>query len=261
METQSATGYHSLAFSDPAHLLFGMAPHPVECGFGLRIGAGLVFPEVNFTLPPLTIEAATWLEVVGHYEEIARAVVRRAVALRAPGVVLEFELLPAMTENPHWGAEITRLLKRHLAEAYAAHGLRSALRVTPTDIRDQGKPPALRSGAPCEKLLQSLELCVEAGADIASIESVGGKEVHDQALMYGDVRGIVFALGVLAPRDMAWLWDNINRICRTSRTAVPGGDTACGFANTAMQLAGQKLLPEVLAAVIRAMSAAQPRCL
>jgi len=37
--------------------------------------------------------------------------------------------------------------------------------------------------------------------------------------------------------------------------AVPGGDSACGFANTAMQLAHQQMLPEVLAAVVRAMSA------
>ena len=39
---------------------------------------------------------------------------------------------------------------------------------------------------------------------------------------------------------------------------VPGGDTACGFANTAMQLAGGlkgHMLPHSLAAVVRAMSA------
>ena len=76
--------------------------------------------------------------------------------------------------------------------------------------------------------------------------------------MYGNIPGIVFALGVLAPRDMAWLWDNISSICgRGDRMVVPGGDTACGFANTAMQLAHQKMLPEVLAAVVRAMSAAR----
>jgi len=72
--------------------------------------------------------------------------------------------------------------------------------------------------------------------------------------MYGDFRGIVFALGVLAPRDMAWLWGHIVESCRGT-TAVPAGDTACAFANTAMQLAHQKMLPEVLAAVVRAMSA------
>ena len=87
-----------------------------------------------------------------------------------------------------------------------------------------------------------------------SIESVGGKEVHDPALLYGDIRSIAFALGVLAPRDMAWLWTEITRMC-DGRATVPGGDTACGFGNTAMQLSHQKMLPEVLAAVVRAMSA------
>jgi methanol--5-hydroxybenzimidazolylcobamide Co-methyltransferase len=100
-----------------------------------------------------------------------------------------------------------------------------------------------------------MELCAEAGADILSIESIGGKEVHDQALMYEDFQGIVFALGVLAPRDMSWLWHEIYEICARHPGVVPGGDSACGFANTAVQLAHQKMLPEVLAAVVRAMSA------
>lgn len=73
--------------------------------------------------------------------------------------------------------------------------------------------------------------------------------------MYGDVRSIVYALGVLAPRDMAWLWKQIAGICGASGKAIPVGDSACGFANTAMQLAHQKMLPETLAAVVRAMSA------
>ena len=181
-----------------------------------------------------------------------------AVALKVPGIVLEFELLPAMTENPGWGGEITSILHRHLQITHERTGLKSALRVTPTDIRDQGKPPLLRTGPAWEKLRESFERCRDSGADILSIESVGGKEVHDQALVYGDIPGIVFALGVLAPRDMAWLWDQISAICaHGDRAVVPGGDTACGFANTAMQLAHQKMLPEVLAAVVRAMSGAR----
>ncbi|HDK35907.1 MAG TPA: hypothetical protein ENG82_03275, partial [Bacteroidetes bacterium] len=40
---------------------------------------------------------------------------------------------------------------------------------------------------------------------------------------------------------------------------IPGGDTACGFSNTAMQLAGKGMLPTVLAAIDRAASA--PRSL
>ena len=245
--------YTSLAIPTPDELLFGQSPYPVRCGFDLTIGAGIVFPEVNFTLPAILIASETWSQVIAHYDEMAKNILKRAVALAVPGIVLEFELLPAMTETPEWGAEVTALLRRHLRQAHEKSGLKCALRVTPTDIRDQGKPPALRTGEPWEKLRRSFELTIVAGADIASIESVGGKEIHDQGLMYGDVRAIVFALGVLAPRDMAWLWDRIGEICEGR--AVPGGDTACGFANTAMQLAHQKMLPEVLAAVVRAMSA------
>jgi methanol--5-hydroxybenzimidazolylcobamide Co-methyltransferase len=248
--------FRQLAVGGPGDLVFGRAPHPVRCGFGLEIGAGQVFPEVNFTLPALGITEATWDEVRGQYEEMAAGVIRRASALAVPGLVLEFELLPAMTERPEWGAEITRLLRSRLEQAYRSAGLRSALRVTPVDIRDQGKPPRLRAGRPAETLLESIRACVDAGADILSIESVGGKEVHDQGLLYGDVRGIALGLAVLAPRDMQWLWGRIAAECEAGQ-AIPGGDSACGFANTAMQLAHQRMLPEVLAAVVRAMGAAR----
>ncbi len=248
--------YNSLAVTSADHLTFGRSPNPVSCGFDLTIGAGQVFPEVNFTLPAIVISGDTWTRILSHYEEMARNILKRAISLQVPGIVLEFELLPPMTENPEWGGELTALLHRHLAEAHAKFGLKSALRVTPTDIRDQGKPPALRTGPVWDNLRRCFELCISAGADIVSIESVGGKEVHDQGLLYGDLRSIVFALGCLAPRDMAWLWDQISRMCADAGThCIPGGDTACGFANTAMQLAHQKLLPEVLAAVVRAMSA------
>ncbi|MGO9241235.1 MAG: methyltransferase MtaB domain-containing protein [Bryobacteraceae bacterium] len=249
--------YRELAINDAQDLVFGIAARPLDCGFGLRIGGGLVFPEVNFTLPALEVNASTWSEVLGHYREIAAGVIRRALALQVPGMVLEFELLPAMTETPEWGAEITALLHTALRDAHEKHGLRSALRVTPTDIREQAKPPLLREGPSWERLRRSFDLCIAAGADILSIESIGGKELHDYGLMYGDFRAIVCALGVLAPRDMAWLWDRIVAACAASPRAIPGGDTACGFANTAMQLAHQKMLPEVLAAVVRAMSAAR----
>jgi methanol--5-hydroxybenzimidazolylcobamide Co-methyltransferase len=245
------------AIATESELVFGRAPHPVKCGFGLTIGAGAVFAEVNFTLPALTVDAGHWAAITAHYEEIAKGVLQRALALRVPGLVLEFELLPAMTETPEWGAEITALLHRHLREAHERHGLASALRVTPTDIRDQAKPPVLREGPAWERLERSFRLCAQAGASILSIESVGGKELHDYGLMYGDLRALVCALGVLAPRDMGWLWQRISAICAETPGVVSGGDTACGFANTAMQLAHQKMLPEALAGVVRAMSAAR----
>ncbi|MGO9420309.1 methyltransferase MtaB domain-containing protein [Roseiarcus sp.] len=249
--------FSNLAIGNADDLVFGVAPHPVRCGLGLEIGSGKVYPEVNFTLPTMELTEATWTQVRAHYEEIGRQVVARAVRLKSPGLVLEFEHLPPMTERPEWGAELTQILKARLMEAQEKSGLPSALRVTPTDIREKGKPPRLRRGEPCETLLRAFEVSAEAGADILSIESVGGKAVHDKALVVADIPAIAFALGVLAPRDMAWLWARIREVCERRPGVVPGGDSACGFANTAMHLAGQKMLPEVLAAVVRAMSAAR----
>jgi methanol--5-hydroxybenzimidazolylcobamide Co-methyltransferase len=236
--------------------MFGRAPKPVDCGFGLRIGAGTVYPEVNFTLPAMALDESTRPATLSTYERLAREVVARALALRAPGLVIEFEHLPPLTESPEWGAEITRRLVAVLRDAHEARGLPCALRVTPVDVRNGGRPPLLRGGRSWEAVRESFVLCAEGGAHILSIESIGGKEVCDEALLRGDVEGIVFALGVLAARDMAWLWDEIVSISQ-SYSIVPGGDAACGFANTAMQLAHQRLLPETLAAVVRAMGAAR----
>ena len=253
-------GFTPLVFSDLAidsadDLVFGVAPRPVRCGLGLTNGAGSVYPEVNFTLPTMGLTDEFLAEVRAHYEEIVRQVVARTLRLRAPGLVLEFELLPAMTARPEWGAELTAILKRGLVEAHERNGLSCALRVTPTDIRETTKPPLMRRGDGWGELRRSFQLNAEAGADILSIELVGGKEVHDKALIFADIPGIVFALGVLWPRDMAWLWAEVRDICDRHPGVVSGGDSACGFANTAMQLAGQKMLPETLAAVVRSMSA------
>ena len=163
MTTLGERGFATLAISELGDLRFGICPRPLACGLGLTIGAGAVFPEVNFTLPSLTIDNATWPEVKAHYEEMAGHILRRAVALRVPGIVLEFELLPAMTERPEWGAEITAILKRHLVDCHEKRHLACALRVTPTDIRDQQKPPLLCAGEPWLKLRRSFELCAEAG--------------------------------------------------------------------------------------------------
>lgn len=246
--------FTTLAIKSAAELMFGRAPNPVVCGFGLHVGAGQVYPEINFTLPTMLIDDATWPTVVAHYQEIGEMIQRAARRLHLPGLMVEFELLPPMTEHPAWGAEITGILRQHLQQAHEAYGLAGALRVTPTDLRDMTRPPTLRSGKAWEVLCESLERCAAQGADILSIESVGGKEVHDEAIMYGDVAGAIFSLGVLAPRDMEFLWAQIVRTSTTHKI-IPGADSACGFANTAMQLASQGMLPEVFAAVIRAASA------
>src|SRR5208283_3393406 len=144
--------FSALAIRSKDQLLYGVSPHPLDCGLGLTIGGGQVFPEVNFTLPAMNMTDETWPEVVAHYDQMAEQILRRAASLAVPGIVLEFELLPPMTERPEWGAELTGLLKRHLKAYHEKHHLAAALRVTPTDIRDQLKPPHMRSGQPWERL-------------------------------------------------------------------------------------------------------------
>jgi methanol--5-hydroxybenzimidazolylcobamide Co-methyltransferase len=243
----------SPAISNPADLMFGRAPQPVRCGPGLTLGAGQVFPEINFTLPPMLVEAATWSQVRAIYASTIDGILARSRDLELSGLLVEFEHLPPMTAEPAWGAELTELLKSRLIAAHDDWGLAAALRVTIVDLRDEVRPPRRRSGRAWEQMCRALEGCAAGGADVLSIESTGGKEVHDLALTRADLAGILLALGVLAPADMAWLWDTIVDVAGR-HGIVAGGDSACGFANTAMQLAGRHMLPDVLAAVVRAMS-------
>ncbi len=255
-EGQSAgmTTFRELAVDQPARLLFGLAPKPLTTRLGLTLGGGCVYPEINFTLPPMPVEAATFPEVRAQYRQIIRGVLQRAVELEAPGLVVEFETLPPMTEHPAWAIELTRMLLDAMAEAHAKHGLKTVLRITPNDTREMERPPRMRSGPLYEAMLETFEGCAAAGAELLSIESVGGKEVHDDALVMADLGGVLFGLCVLGVRDMRFLWTQLDQIARRHGVHC-AGDTACGFANTAMVLAEQKMIPRVFAAVVRAVSA------
>jgi methanol--5-hydroxybenzimidazolylcobamide Co-methyltransferase len=253
-EEQKMESYGSLAIDDPEELIYGNAPHPVETKSGLKIGGGTLYPELNFTLPPINVERETWPKVRRHYQEIITGAARRAAELGVPGVMFEFEALPPMTENPAWGEEVCRILLDGIAQAEQEYGLTSALRMTPNDNREMDSPPQMRHGHHYETMIETFERCAAAGADLLSIESVGGKEISDDALTMADIRQIIFALGVMGVRDMRFLWTDIVRIA-DQHDVQPAGDTACGFANTAMVLAEQQMIPRSFAAVVRAVSA------
>ena len=155
-----------------------------------------------------------------------------------------------MTIRPEWGVEITKIVRDIMFDFEANKGLKSAMRLTPNDTREFTRPPILRSGPYLDGMLQVFEGAAKAGADFLSIESTGGKEVHDDALVNADLMQAVFALGVLGARDMDFLWRHIVRISEANG-AVAAGDSACGFANTAMVLAEKGMIPGVFAAVIR----------
>jgi methanol--5-hydroxybenzimidazolylcobamide Co-methyltransferase len=248
--------FTTLAIDDPNQLVFGKCVHPITLRNGLVIGGGAVYPELNFTLPGMEIDAGTMPEVRRQYTEMIEDACTRAVELQAPGLVVEFELLPPLTQVPEWGAEVTKILRDTLDRTAAAHGVKVALRVTPNDVREFERPPHMRSGQYADAILRSFELCAEAGADFLAIESTGGKELHDDALLRCDLPLSIFSMGVLGGRDMAFLWDRIVEIAgRTS--CIPSADSACGFGNTAMVLAERKYIPRLFAALIRVMSTAR----
>lgn len=247
---RSRASYTQLAISSLDDFVYGVALHPVTTPRGLVIGGGTVIPEINFTLPSMDITDSTWPEVVAQYTQIIERVCTRAVALEVPALLVEFETLPPMTVRPTWGLELARLLADTLERYYDKSGLKSALRLTPNDTREHARPPIMRSGPYWDAMLEFFEKAAGSGADMLAIESTGGKEIHDEALMNADLRAMVFALGVLGARDMEFLWGHIVEACDNGGI-IASGDTACGFANTALALAEQKMIPSVLAAIAR----------
>lgn len=211
--------FTKLAYESVNDFVYGSCPKPVTLKNGMVIGGGIIYPEVNFTLPAMNASSET---------------------------------LPQYTEHPEWGIEIHKILRDSMYEFEAKYGLKSALRMTPNDLREMNRPPVMRSGKYWDSMLRIFDQTAKDGADILAIESTGGKEINDEAIVNADLRTSVFALGCLGARDMKWLWSNITRIANENGV-IPGGDSSCGFANTSMVLAEQGFIPKVYAAVMRAM--------
>ena len=246
--------YANLAIDSAKNLRYGVAPKPVKTRQGMTIGGGTVYPELNFTLPPMDINPDTMPEIRRQYKEIIDGATLRCAELGAPGLVIEFETLPPMCQTPSWGVDLAKILLQGMDEANAKHGLKSVLRMTPNDLREMSRPSLMRRGEYFDQMMQTFEGSAAAGAELLSIESTGGKEVSDDALTMCDLEQIIFALCVLGVRDMRFLWTELKKIA-DRHGVLCAGDTACGFANTAMVLAEKKYIPRVFAAVVRAVSA------
>jgi methanol--5-hydroxybenzimidazolylcobamide Co-methyltransferase len=245
--------YKSLVLNNPEDLMFGIAPKPVKTRRGLEIGGGQVYPELNFTLPVMSINDSTLNEVYTHYREIAEGALERALQLNSKGVVLEFETLLEMTKTPDIGVEIVKIMNEICENYYQKYGLASEIRLTPNDLREFERPARQRSTQLLDPMMELFERGMIAGGDLLSIESTGGKEVSDDALLMCDIKGMVFALAVLGARDMHFLWQKIVSIANI-HGKIAAGDSACGFGNTAMVLAEKKYIPRVFASLVRVIS-------
>jgi len=246
--------FKETAYKSIENFTYGYALHPVKTKNGLIIGGGQIYPEINFTLPPMNISAETMPEILRIYKEIIDGVLKRARQLYLPGLIVEVEVLPPMTFNPEWAIDVVKTVRSAMHDYEDKYGLKSAMRITPVDIREGKDVLHMWHGMHWDKIMQTFEGCAKAGADLLSIESVGGKEIHDDAIMFGDIVKSLFALSIVGVRDMSVLWKEIASIA--ARTgAIAAGDTACGFGNTAMILADRDYVSKVFAAVVRVMTA------
>ena len=66
-------------------------------------------------------------------------------------------------------------------------------------------------------MMELFEKGAENGGDFLSIESTGGKEVFDDAILMCDINAVFFSLIVLGVRDMKFLWKKIVDIANKTK--------------------------------------------
>ena len=246
--------FNELAYKSAEEMIFGKALKPVTLKNGLVIGGGDVIPELNFTLPMMTISDETMPKVLAHYKEIATGAMEKAKDLHAPAMGFEIEILPPCTWNPQWGIDVNKTVVDVVKEYEAKYGIKTCVRLTPVDVREGRGLKHMYKGEHWNMVLDTFRGAGETGADLLAIESIGGKHLHDDALMMCDIKKILVSLGTGACRDMGILWDEIVKIADETGS-IASGDTACGYANTSMVLAERGLIPRTFAAVDRVMTA------
>ena len=242
--------YTSMAYKNADDMIFGTAVHPVKAELGLEVGAGYVTAEVNYAPRP---EAGVSKEkLVSEYRKLTTDILARAVQIGFPAVSLETEHVEQMTNNPTWGGEIAHVQKTILEEYHEEYGIKCGLRHTPGDIREDRDLLAL-IGKKYDTLMESFEAVADGGADFLSIETMGGKEVFDYAVLRNDVPGMIYSIGCLGGMDMEMIWTDITKIAK-KKNRISAGDTDCAQANTAMFVGGgllDKNLAHTLAILAR----------
>ena len=244
-----------MEYKNGAEMMFGTAKFPVTTKRGIEIGGGFVHPEV---VPhPRPGSEKTMKTLLREYEKANGDALERMTIVGHPTLQIENEHVYQMTHNPKWGGEIAAQTAHQMDDYLSKYGLKAAYRSTPADLRK----PDMHHMRTSDYTMEILETFKEVSkyADIVSIESMGGKEIFDHAIIRNDIAGILFGIGVLGAIDMEWMWDQIVAICKENN-CIPGGDTNCSEANTAMFMAGgmtSKDVPHVIAALSRAISASR----
>ena len=244
-----------MAYSSGEEMMFGTAKSPVTTKRGIEIGGGFVHPEL--VAHPRPGSEKTKKTLLREYERANGDALERMVIVGHPTIQIENEHIFQMTHNPEWGGEIAAQTAKQMDDYLEKYGLKASYRSTIADLR---KPDMvnMRESDYTREVIASFKACAKY-ADIVSIESMGGKEIFDHAIIRNDIAGIIFGIGVLGAIDMEWMWDQIVAIAKENN-CIPGGDTNCSEANTAMFMAGgmtSKDVPHVIAGLARAVAASR----
>lgn len=246
---------NKMAYGSGAEMMFGTAKKPVTTKRGIVIGGGFVHPEV---VPhPRPGSEKTMKTLLREYERANGDALERMTIVGHPTLCIENEHIFQMSHNPKWGGEIASQTAKQMDDYLAKYGLKASYRSTIADLR---KPDMvdMRTSDYTMEVIESFKECAKY-ADVVSIESMGGKEIFDHAIIRNDIGGILFGIGVLGAIDMEWMWNQIVEIAKKNN-CIPGGDTNCSEANTAMFMAGgmtSKDVPHVIAALSRAIAASR----
>ena len=256
----AATRYTKMAYGSADEIVFGTAKQPVSYGFGIKVGAGRVIPELNYAPRPGKEKDPESLRKE-YVDYISKDVLNRAVTVGFPDVQLETEWVSQMG-NPKMATPVVEGQKAICEKFHEEYGINCAVRQTIPDQREaeEGYRPGMGGKhAYPEALFQCAEIACENGADVLSCETLGGKELADYAVTNGDITAFLFGVGYLGSIDMEYVWSQFVDIAKKNKV-VAGGDTNCSGANTSMFMAGGYLDNDVqrtFSAVTRAISAAR----
>lgn len=240
---------------DVDDMVFGQTKNPVKMGLDQVVGDGEVIP--NIKVAPAEGSETSIDGLVATCKNIAFAACERAAGIGLPAIQIEQEHVQQQSISEEASARTTAVQWEQLEELHEKYGTAVSLMSTVADMREEEN--GLRGSELDQAMDASFEACAENGASMLCVETVGGKVVSDYGISRGDVRAILYGIGVLGSIDMAYMWPKIVDIAKKNNI-VAGGDTDCAQANTAMFLGGgltSKNVSHTLAAITRAIAGAR----
>ena len=163
----AATRYTKMAYGSADEMVFGTAKQPVSYGFGIKVGAGRVIPELNYAPRPGKEKDPESLRKE-YVDYISKDVLNRAVTVGFPDVQLETEWVSQMG-NPKMATPVVEGQKAICEKFHEEYGINCAVRQTIPDQREaeEGYRPGMGGKhAYPEALFQCAEIACENGADV-----------------------------------------------------------------------------------------------